>query len=588
VTGAAHGRRSQPVGLLLAAACSGLGVTLVLLGHPHPEALLPFWVPLPKSAADCAHDRLCFERGGQGLAPSWPWESTARPGPARVTATAAPTGGSDDTSETSSGISAQSAAAAAGGPRGAAMVGHGYHPSLSGLVGRLARSVVNVSALQQARRTGTRPAGDRNDAPAPRNLGAGFILDASGLVATSHHVIRDAHEIYVQLHDGSEHPARVLGVDPRSDLALLKMVRPPPHLSAVAVGDSDRLAVGDWVIAMGNPFGLSLSVSVGVLSAKGRPVGPGDDYLQTDASINPGNSGGPLFDMNGKVVGISSATVQGGQGIGFAIPINPAMDVLRALRDHGRVVRSWLGVDVQEQSRELAQALGLTEPRGALVSSVAHGGPAARGGVHPGDVILAVDGRRVQNASQLPRVLVLVPPGKPVRLSLWRRQGLASTHVTMMELREVPASGRPQRPVVVYGNPLGLSAREQTIEERRAWQQGEPPLQGVVVTDVDPEGPTAGKLEAGDVILEVDHHAVPHLPDLRQRLAATLAAHSRSPGSRAAPTAPAYAVVRFQRGDGRFYTAVGLIHATPPTAASAGATGAAASPGAGGPKVIHP
>jgi serine protease Do len=254
-----------------------------------------------------------------------------------------------------------------------------------------------------------------------RSLGTGFIISDDGYILTNDHVVDGADEIKVKLADGRTFSATVKGLDPKLDLALVK-IEAGKNLPAVKLGDSDQLRIGEWVMAIGNPFGLEQTVTVGIVSAKGRVIGAGpyDDFIQTDASINPGNSGGPLFNVSGEVVGINTAIVSGGQGIGFAIPVNMAKQIVPQLRDDGKVTRGWLGVVVQPLSEELAQSFGLERPRGALVSEVVKDSPAERAGFKRGDVILRFDGREIDERNDLPRIVAATRVGKSVPVVVFR------------------------------------------------------------------------------------------------------------------------------------------------------------------------
>ncbi|RMF88069.1 MAG: Do family serine endopeptidase [Nitrospinota bacterium] len=319
--------------------------------------------------------------------------------------------------------------------------------SLAPLVKTLTPAVVNIRTTQvvQGEEFATGPRHPMQEfserffglqrPPAFRqSLGSGFIIDPAGYIVTNNHVIANARTIGVRLADGREFNASVLGTDPQTDLALLR-IKAEGDLPAVPLGDSEATQVGDWVIAIGNPFGLGQTVTTGIISAKGRVIGAGpyDDFLQTDAAINPGNSGGPLFNLNGEVIGINTAIVASGQGIGFAIPSQLAKTVIAQLKSRGRVVRGWLGVYVQPLTPPLAQSLGLEKLQGALVADVVAGGPAAEAGVQPGDVIVALGGQPVQTATDLPRLVAEAPVGKAVPVKLIRRGKTRSVAVTIGE-----------------------------------------------------------------------------------------------------------------------------------------------------------
>ena len=270
-----------------------------------------------------------------------------------------------------------------------------------------------------------------------RSLGSGFIINREGYIVTNNHVVENASDIKVSLSDKEEHDAKVIGRDPKTDVALIK-IEAKKDLPAVALGDSSKLRVGEWVIAIGNPFGLGHTVTTGIVSAKGRIIGAGpyDDFIQTDASINPGNSGGPLFNMNGEVVGINTAIIASGQGIGFATPINVAKDLLVQLREKGRVVRGWLGVQVQRVTPELAKSFGLDRERGALVADVMADTPAAKAGIERGDIIVEFNGRKIEEMNDLPRVVAATPPDADVPMKLLRKGQEKVVQVKVAELKE--------------------------------------------------------------------------------------------------------------------------------------------------------
>ncbi len=324
----------------------------------------------------------------------------------------------------------------------------GAPATFADLAERLSPAVVNIR-VTKVERTGLAGPGVEEDAPfgpyferffgkgpqgrpvPMRGAGSGFIVSPDGYVVTNNHVVEGAREIVVTLADRAEYPATVVGRDPKTDLALLK-IHPTKDLPAVALGDSDRLRVGDWVVAIGNPFGLANTVTAGIVSAKGRVIGAGpyDDFIQTDASINPGNSGGPLFNLRGEVVGINTAVVASGQGIGFAIPVNTVKRVVPELKAAGRVARGWLGIAVQEVTADLQKTLALPDRKGALVADVAVGGPAERGGVRRGDLIRRYDGKPVEDSAHLPAAVAATPAGKKVTMTVLREgkeQDLAVT-----------------------------------------------------------------------------------------------------------------------------------------------------------------
>jgi len=349
------------------------------------------------------------------------------------------------------------------------------------------------------------------------SLGSGFVVDPSGLVVTNMHVIAEADEIRVTLTDGTELPATVLGKDPKTDLALLK-VEPPKPLPAAKWGDSDSIRVGDWALAIGNPFGLGGTVTAGIISARGRDInsGPYDDFIQTDASINRGNSGGPLFNLNGEVIGINTAIFSptgGSIGIGFAIPSRIARNVIDQLREYGRTRRGWLGVRIQTVTEEIAESLGLSSSKGALVAGVSDDGPAQAGGIQQGDVILKFDNKPVDEMRELPRIVAETQIGRTVNVVLWRKNKEVEAKVTIGELElaeEQLAAKDPQLPQSATGKAetLGMTLHALTPDLRRKFELREEAA-GVVVTEVNTDSAAAEKgIRAGDLIVEVAQEVV--------------------------------------------------------------------------------
>ena len=348
-------------------------------------------------------------------------------------------------------------------------------------------------------------------------LGSGFIVDPRGYVVTNNHVIQGADEITVILHDDTRLEAELVGRDAKTDLAILK-VKTDKSLSAVTWGDSDAIRVGDWVLAIGNPFGLGGTVTAGIVSARGRDInaGPYDDFLQTDASINKGNSGGPMFDMAGEVIGINTAIFSpsgGSVGIGFAIPASTAYPVIRQLIEHGEVRRGWLGVHIQAVTGEIAETLGLEKAMGALVASVIKDGPAEKGGLDAGDVIIRFDGKEVSEMRRLPRIVADTAVGKAAEVVVWRDRKELTLAVTIGELDEAEAqvaarSGESgtggSRSIESLG--LGLSVVSEQLREKFSLEED---AKGVVVVEVDGNGPAAEKgIRPGDVIVEVSQEEV--------------------------------------------------------------------------------
>lgn len=345
--------------------------------------------------------------------------------------------------------------------------------------------------------------------------GSGFIIRHDGVILTNNHVVEDAKDITVTLSDKREYSAKVLGRDPKTDLAVLK-IEPKGDLPVAQLGDSDALQVGDWVMAIGNPFGLSNTVTAGIVSAKGRVIGAGpyDNFIQTDASINPGNSGGPLFNERGEVVGINSAIFShggGNIGIGFAIPINLAKQLVPELETKGSVTRGWLGVSIQKMTAELAQSLGIDEARGALVADVTTGSPAEKGGVERGDVIVAYNGKKVEDSAALPSFVAATPVGKTVPVEVLRNGTAKTLQVTIAKLTEQAAAEEP----TAQKSKWGLALRELRPEERE--RMGLKEGEGVMVGGVLPDSPAAAaNVQVGDVILEVNKTPVASVAELKK------------------------------------------------------------------------
>ncbi len=344
------------------------------------------------------------------------------------------------------------------------------------------------------------------DAPAPQaqSLGSGFVLWSDGYIVTNRHVVRDAREVIVKLSDRRQLPARVIGSDERSDLALLKIEA--TGLPAVKLGDASKLRVGEWVLAIGSPFGFDYSVTAGIVSAKGRAL-PNENYvpfLQTDVAINPGNSGGPLFNTSGEVVGVNSqifSQTGGYMGVSFAIPIDVAAKVCQQLKDHGKVMRGWLGVVVQEVTRDLAQSFGLERPEGALVSRIVAGGPGAQAGLKVGDVILDYDGRDLPLSSALPPMVGSTDPGATVALKVLRERKTVTIKVVIGTL-EAEEAGAPKSepPRRVSAGAEGIVVRALSKDER---QRAQIVSGGALVLEIhEGAGRDAGLLP-GDILLTI-------------------------------------------------------------------------------------
>ena len=347
-------------------------------------------------------------------------------------------------------------------------------------------------------------------------LGSGFIVDRDGTIVTNFHVIDGAEKIKVTLADGRNFAAEILGKDPKTDIAVIKINAPQP-LPSAPLGDSDRLEVGEWVMAIGDPFGLDHTVTSGIVSAKGRHIGAGpyDDFIQTDAKINPGNSGGPLVDIHGEVIGMNTAIFSdsgGNIGIGFAIPINLIKEILPQLRTSGRVVRSYVGLEVQEITPEIADALGLAQSGGALVDDVAKGGPADHAGIKTGDVIVALDGKAIKEAAELPGISARLAPGSSVLMDIMRdgEPMTLTVHVEKLDEAELAATSANKE--------LGLVVHALTSD--LAEDLGLKRAEGVVIVFVQPDSVAdeAG-LRQGDVITEINRQPVRDLSDYNRALA---------------------------------------------------------------------
>ena len=361
------------------------------------------------------------------------------------------------------------------------------------------------------------------------SLGSGFIIDRAGIIVTNNHVIQDADEITVILHDNTSLKATLLGRDPKTDLAVLQ-VRPEKELSAVPFGNSDQLRVGDWVMAIGNPFGLGGTVTAGIVSARGRNInsGPYDDFIQTDASINRGNSGGPLFNMAGEVVGINTAIFSptgGSIGIGFSIPASTAVSVIDQLRNFGRTRRGWLGVRIQQVTDEIAESLGLKKAQGALVAEVTKGSPAEAGKLKARDIILSFNNQSVAEMRNLPRIVADTEIDKKVPVVIWRNGKRVTAMVSVGELQEQQTTV-PKKTKLTGKNSTEefeitlLGVKLATINAKtRARFKLKKSAKGVVITTVSPDGAAAEQqLKPGDVILEVGQTEVSSPGEVNKRV----------------------------------------------------------------------
>ncbi len=403
-------------------------------------------------------------------------------------------------------------------------------PDFVELADRLSRTVVNISTTQVIK--------DRPMLPFPefrgpfedffgdefrkffdepqrefkkQSLGSGFIINKDGYILTNHHVIENASEVIVTLSEGKkEYNAEVIGQDKNLDIALIR-IHSDNGLPVATLGDSDDLKIGEWVMAIGNPFGLGGSVTAGIVSQKGRVIGAGpyDNFIQTDASINPGNSGGPLFNTRGEVVGINTAIIAGGQGIGFATPINMVKEVLMQLKDSGRVTRGWIGVSIQELTPELAKTFGLTEPRGALISSVNPGDPAEAAGIEAGDIVVSFNGKAIDELNDLPRVVASTAPGTNAKVVIIRN-GKEKTFTVKVATRtdtEVADAKKDEKAEEAPDERLGLSVQPITPELARRYKlEG---VEGVLIASVRPDSPAgAAGLRRGDVIQEINRKPI--------------------------------------------------------------------------------
>ncbi len=350
-----------------------------------------------------------------------------------------------------------------------------------------------------------------------QGAGSGVIIGSDGTVLTNNHVVEGEKEIVVTMSDKREYKAKVLGRDPKTDLAVLKVDAPSP-LKSATLGDSDALRVGEWVLAIGNPFGLSNTVTSGIVSAKGRVIGAGpyDDFIQTDAPINPGNSGGPLFNMRGEVVGINTAIIPNGQGIGFAIPVNTAKMLVPQLVEKGKVARGYLGVQIQDVTPELAASLGLGTAKGALVSDVVKEGPAEKGGVRRGDVVVSFNGKEIKDSRALPPVVASTPAGKEVPVHVVRDGKEVSLRVKIEQLQNEEAYGLPAEEA--SQGKWGLQLKDMNAATAR--QMGIKKDYGALVVGVRPGSPAEdASIQKGDVILEVNRTPIKTVEDMKAEIA---------------------------------------------------------------------
>lgn len=411
-------------------------------------------------------------------------------------------------------------------------------PDFVELAKRLKPTVVNISTekkpkqqrRQQVRPFGNSPFGNdpfqdffdrffddqRPQSRTQKSLGSGFVISEDGYILTNNHVVDGADEIKVKFDTGKELKAELKGSDSKLDLALIK-VKSDSRLTVAAMGNSDEIEVGEWVMAIGNPFGLAETVTAGIVSAKGRVIGSGpyDDFIQTDASINPGNSGGPLFNAKGEVIGINTAIIAGGQGIGFAIPVNMAKSIVDQLKDKGRVTRGWIGVSIQPVTKELADSFGLTVEKGALVSEVISDSPAEKGGVKSGDIIISFDGKDIKEMNDLPRLVAATAAGKTVSLKVIRDGKEESLALVIDKLKDGEDDS------LLDGEKkdrLGLTVKELTKELASSLRIKE--TSGVVVTDVRDDSPALNLgIQRGDIIKEINGRRIEKVLDYDKALA---------------------------------------------------------------------
>ncbi|MEE8398122.1 MAG: DegQ family serine endoprotease [Desulfobacterales bacterium] len=350
-----------------------------------------------------------------------------------------------------------------------------------------------------------------------RSLGSGFIIGKDGFIVTNDHVIKNADTVKVILTDGKEYEAEVVGRDSTTDLALIK-IQPDRDLPVIHFGDSEALRVGQWVVAIGNPFGLDHTVTAGIVSAKGRVIGSGpyDDFIQTDASINPGNSGGPLLNMKGEVVGINTAISAGGQGIGFAIPINLAKGVIRQLKDHGRVTRGWLGVAIQNVSDELAEYYGLKDRKGVLVNRVFPGDPADEAGIRANDIILSINGRAMGKSRELTALIADIGVGDVARITVYRG---GTTKTFKVKIGQRDDSKRVARGIRRENSEDNLGIKVAEITPGVAQRFNLTETEGLIVMGISPGSKgSEAEMRIGDIIKEINHRPIQTVDDYKDAI----------------------------------------------------------------------
>jgi serine protease Do len=441
-------------------------------------------------------------------------------------------------------------------------------PEFTELVAENAAAVVNISTVNKKQNNGLSqlapnlqmPEGTpfddlfrhffdnpNNQQPQPyegRSLGSGFVLSSDGYILTNHHVIKDAEEIIVRFSDRSEYEAKVLGSDERSDVALLKV--DAKNLKTVKLGDSTSLKVGEWVLAIGTPFGFDHSATAGIISALGRSL-PSDSYvpfIQTDVAINPGNSGGPLFNLDGEVIGINSqiySRTGGFMGVSFAIPMDVVMDVVAQIKSNGYVSRGWLGVAIQDVNRELAESFGLDKPQGAIVSRVIPESPAAKAGFEAGDVILSFNGKSIESSSALPPIVGRTEVGKSVPVKVMRNNKLKTISVVIEQLpEEEKVAQKTGKSGGLVSDKLSIEVANLTSEQQEQFQTQE----GVMVVDVNQGAAADAGIRRGDLLLSINNQKIKDADTLMELV-------SDLPSDRAIP-------VLVQRGEGALFLALRL------------------------------
>ena len=418
--------------------------------------------------------------------------------------------------------------------------------SVADLAEQLLGSVVNISTSQRVNNNSRTPRpripegspfqdffdeffGERDGQEQPRSrrvnsLGSGFVIDKEGIIVTNNHVIAEADDIEAIFADGSKLSAEVIGADPKTDIAVLR-VKPESPLSAVSFGDSEALRIGDWVMAIGNPFGLGGTVTTGIVSARGRDInsGPYDNFIQTDAAINRGNSGGPLFNQEGQVIGVNTAIISptgGSIGIGFAVPSDLVQSVVQQLIEFGETRRGWLGVRIQPVTDEIAESLDMAEAKGALVAGIIKGGPVDDGSILPGDVIITFDGQDVEDMRDLPRIVAESPVGKEVDVVVIRKGKEEKVAVTLGRLEDgeqlIAQNQKTDEPETATVLGMEIAPLDDALREQYKIAED---VSGVVVVKVEEESPAAEKrIVAGDVIVEIAQEVVSTPEDVKERI----------------------------------------------------------------------